>query len=117
MERRSDNAAGRGGTIADSPWLWLLAFCLFGLLAMQLLAGKYGQRQAQIERQYQGRRWAQIEAQAPADEPPPQVEFSTTDNPLIGLGPPQALLLLIGTGALLALIRERRGRGEARRGT
>jgi hypothetical protein len=74
---------------------------------MQLLTGKYGHRQSQIERQYQGRRWAQIAAQAPADEPPSRIEFSTPDETLIGLGPVRALLLLIGAAALIALVRER----------
>jgi hypothetical protein len=41
--------------IFDSPWFWLLLFSLMGLGAIGAIHGKYGRRQAGIERQYQAR--------------------------------------------------------------
>ena len=41
--------------ITDSPWFWVLAFSLTGLLALAAMSGKYSRRQANIERKYQAR--------------------------------------------------------------
>ena len=41
--------------LTDSPWFWLLLFALVGIGALAAISGKYGRRQANIERQYQAR--------------------------------------------------------------
>ncbi len=41
--------------ITDSPWYWVLLFSLMALVALAAISGKYGRRQANIERQYQAR--------------------------------------------------------------
>jgi len=41
--------------VADSPWFWVYLFGTAALIALALAAPKFGPRQAQIEREYQGR--------------------------------------------------------------
>ena len=41
--------------ITDSPWLWFALFSAVGLSALVATGGKFGNRQAQIERQGQAR--------------------------------------------------------------
>jgi hypothetical protein len=39
--------------ITDSPWLWFALFSGVGLIALVLTGGKFGDRQAQVERKGQ----------------------------------------------------------------
>ncbi len=41
--------------ITDSPWLWFTLFSAVGLAALLATGGKFGKRQANIERQGQAR--------------------------------------------------------------
>ncbi len=41
--------------ITDSPWLWFALFSAVGLTALLVTGGKFGNRQAQIERKSQAR--------------------------------------------------------------
>jgi len=41
--------------ITDSPWLWFALFSSVGLTALLMTGGKFGNRQAAIERQGQAR--------------------------------------------------------------
>jgi hypothetical protein len=41
--------------ITDSPWLWFTLFPAVGLIALLATGGKFGDRQANIERQGQAR--------------------------------------------------------------
>lgn len=41
--------------ITDSPWLWFTLFSAVGLTALLATGGKFGNRQAQIERKSQAR--------------------------------------------------------------
>jgi len=41
--------------ITDSPWLWFAMFSAVGLTALLATGGKFGKRQAQIERKDQAR--------------------------------------------------------------
>jgi hypothetical protein len=41
--------------ITDSPWMWFALFSAVGLTALLATGGKFGNRQAQIERQGQAR--------------------------------------------------------------
>ena len=68
---------------SDSPWFWAYLFGTAALLALAIIGPKYGRRQAQIERQFQGREWAAQNRNGAAEE----VEMSTADKPLISLRP------------------------------
>jgi hypothetical protein len=48
----------RRTSLTDSAWFWAMLFSCVGLLALQVIDWKYNQRQAQLERQFQGRQWA-----------------------------------------------------------
>jgi len=41
--------------ITDSPWLWFALFSVMGLVALAATGGKYGSRQASLERKAQAR--------------------------------------------------------------
>jgi hypothetical protein len=43
------------GGLTDSPWFWVVAFSLMGLVGLAGIAGKYDRRQAQIEGRFLGR--------------------------------------------------------------
>ena len=45
----------RKSSITDSPWLWFAVFSAFGLFMLLMTGGKFGNRQAQIERKAQAR--------------------------------------------------------------
>ncbi len=84
--------------LTDSPWFWACTFCTAALIALFLLEPKYGLRQAQIEKQYQGREFA---ARAPAGSDS-TTAFSTPGHTLIRLGPLYWLfaVLLVATWGL-----------------
>ena len=81
----------RPRSIADSPWFWAYLFGTAALIALALIGPKYQSRQAQIERQYQGRqRAAEIEGGRE-----PTVELSSDERTIISLGP-----LFLGLAAI-----------------
>ena len=98
-------AAGDGErtTLADSPWLWLLLFSVMALIALQVMAQKYGQRQAQIEQQYQGRQWAHLQPASQGRDKQDVISFSSSDQVMIGLRPLRilAIALIALSGAML----------------
>jgi hypothetical protein len=98
--------------ITDSPWFWVLMFSVMGFGALAAISGKYGQRQAGIERQYQAReRVAEAGPQGAAQIAPRP--YATPGNTLIPLWP---LAVVLGAGAIVAtamLVRNGlRGRGR-----
>src|SRR5687768_6655659 len=108
--------ARAGSPVTDSPWFWVMMFSLMALGALAAIGGKYGRRQAVIERQYQARTRVaeqQANANAPAgdiriDEQGTLREFATPSDTLIPLWPLAAVLLLV---ALFAGVMLFRGRG------
>ena len=80
----------RRKSILESPWYWLYAFCTAALVALLLLGPKFAERQAQIERQAQGRERA---AQQRAGKTP-STPMSTAAATIITLRP--IMLLLAG---------------------
>jgi hypothetical protein len=70
-------------SIADSPWFWGYLFGIAALVALALAGPKYGPRQAQIEREYQGR----TRAAQNLNGVEPDLEMSTADRTLITLRP------------------------------
>ena len=105
----------------NSPWFWLLMFSGMSLVALQIVDRKYGPRQAQIERQFQGRQYQQRHPRRPAGaetqpgiaetEAPPaedQPKFSQADDTLITLWPLRAMALVAMLAAVIGLQYERR---------
>jgi hypothetical protein len=70
-------------SFTDSPWFWVYLFSTAALIALALIGPKFGSRQAQIEREFQGRqRTAQnLNGQEPSGE------LSTEGQTLITLRP------------------------------
>jgi hypothetical protein len=112
-------------TLTDSPWFWVLMFSLVALLALGVIAGsgRYGRRQATLERQYQARqRVAEklVERDhygnpVPVNKTPriPRTQddvvplpYATPENTLLPLWPLAALLVMIAAAAGLILRRE-----------
>ena len=58
MSDLPSNLSSPRASLTDSAWFWVMLFSCMSLLAMQLIDWKYNQRQAQLERQFQGREWA-----------------------------------------------------------
>jgi cytochrome c-type biogenesis protein CcmH/NrfF len=95
--------------LSDSPWFWLLAFCLMALLALAAMHGKYTRRQAREERKYQAaERVAAGETASEDGANSGRRPFSTPDQTLIPLWPLAILMLAISLVALVMLRRERR---------
>ena len=89
----SETTDFRRKPITDSPWFWVYMFSTAGLVALVLMNPKFGSRQAEIERKYQGRERA-LQNQMGQE---PDTEMSTRDKTMIGLKP---LYLALG-GALI----------------
>ena len=104
-------------SITDSPWFWVLIFSVMGLLALAVIGGKYGRRQANIERQYQARervaeKLAAENNPAAADrieDSDARREYATPGDKLIPIWP---LAVLLGLFAVVAAAMLYRGRGR-----
>jgi hypothetical protein len=94
--------------LTDSPWFWLYLFGTAGVLAIAAQSTRYGDRQAQHDRQFQGRQHIYQHA---ADEESSE-QFSTSADKVADLRPLYALLLIVigagWTGFLWQRARERR---------
>jgi len=67
----------------NSPWLWVCLFATAALIGLAAIAPKYAKRQAQIEREFQGRQRAAQNVQGQA----PSGQLSTPENTRITLRP------------------------------
>jgi hypothetical protein len=102
--------------LSDSPWYWVLVFSLMALAALVAMSGKYGRRQANIERQYQARQriaekhTAENNSQAAEriDDSEARRSFATPGNNLITLWPLAILLSLVAIVATAMLFRASR---------
>jgi hypothetical protein len=99
--------------ITDSPWLWFALFSGVGLVALVATGGKFGDRQAQIERKGQAHEAVVggIDVQEEASgkltvENPP--DYSRPGHIHIHLGPLVAVIGAVCAGSLVMLARERR---------
>jgi hypothetical protein len=88
----------------DSPWFWAYLFTVFGLIALALIGPKYAARQAQVEREFQGRQRAAVNVQGGE----PSGELSTAERTLITLRPLFFALAAITSVAWLLFWRTRR---------
>jgi hypothetical protein len=92
-------------SITDSPWFWVMLFSLMAIGALLSVGGKYGRRQAGIERQYQARERV-MEGQGSATELSPR-PYATADDTLIPLWPLAAALGGLAALAVVMLVRGR----------
>ena len=69
--------------ITDSPWFWVYLFATAALIALALMGPKYASRQAQIEREFQGRQRASQQARGQE----PSGALSNAEKTLITLRP------------------------------
>ncbi len=105
--------------VTDSPWFWVMMFSLMALAALTAIGGKYGRRQATIERQYQARtRVAEQQANennstadTRTDQQTAPRDFATPADTLIPLWPLAVVLLLVALSAGFMLVRGRRRPG------
>jgi hypothetical protein len=67
----------------DSPWFWAFLFSTAALLALAVIAPKFAQRQAHIEREFQGRQ----RAAENLNHREPSVGLSSPSQTLITLQP------------------------------
>ena len=93
--------------ITDSPWFWAYLFGTAALVALALAGSKYGPRQAQIEREFQGRQRATQNLNGRE----PDVALSTAERTLVSLQPLFIALAVITAGAWLVFWRQHR-RGQ-----
>ena len=106
------DAESHKSPITDSPWLWFAIFTGVGLAALLATGGRFGKRQAIIERKYQARTAVasgmQIESTGPGQKRAVGApEYSTPGRLVIPLWPVQATLGLLLIGSLTMLLRER----------
>ncbi len=98
--------------ITDSPWLWFALFSAVGLAALLLTGGKFGNRQAQVERKGQAQQAVveglEVEEDSTGRKSAPGApDYSRPGHIQIRLVP---LALTIGTvcaASLAMLLRER----------
>ena len=99
--------------ITDSPWLWFAVFTACGLAALLATGGKFGKRQAGIERQYQARAAVasgklQIKVggagQKRAVGAP---DYATPERTAVPIWPLEILLGLVCAASFALLLRER----------
>ena len=84
--------------LTDSVWFWAYLFLTGALIALALAAPKYGQRQAQLERQFLARQEGGQAVMGATGPVPP----STADNLIIPLRP---LMILCGLALAIAWVR------------
>ena len=88
-------------SVVESPWYWVYVFGIAALVAILLLGSKFQQRQAQIERTYQGREQALKIQSGEQDETELKSadELSTPGKTLLTLRP---LMIIIGVVVAVA---------------
>jgi hypothetical protein len=107
--------ARESSPLTDSPWFWVMIFSLMAIGALAAIGGKYGRRQATIERQFQARtRIAQhstAQNNSPGDTRTGQLVdqhgYAAPGDTLIPLWPLASLLLLVALFAGIMLARSR----------
>lgn len=107
-------ASSPSSSIADSPWFWVYLFAVGGLISLALAAPKFGDRQAQEERRWQGHeRAAQLRTGVEMTG-----ELSTADNTQMTLRPLfLALAVVASVGWIVFWLKRRTGRPPAREGS
>ncbi len=89
--------------MTDSPWFWAYLFTTAALIALALIGPKFAERQAQIEREFQGRQRAAQNTHGQE----PTGRLSTAEQTLITLRPLFFGLAAITTIAWIVFYRSR----------
>ena len=84
-------------SITDSPWYWMHLFCIAALVGLVLVGPRFSQRQAGVERKFQGRQRASLKKAGQNPDTP----MSTPENRHVQLLP---LYLLVGAGAIVSWV-------------
>jgi hypothetical protein len=109
----SPEQASTRGPLTDSPWLWFALFSAVGLAALLATGGKFGMRQAGIERKYQARAAVasgqlQIEESGSGEKKTAGTPaYTTPERPAIPLGPLEIILAMICAASFVMLLRQR----------
>jgi hypothetical protein len=98
--------------ITDSPWLWFTLFTAVGLAALLMTGGKFGDRQAAIERKAQARTAVAEGLDVQQDSTGKKIatgvpKYSAPGETQIRLVPLAIVLGVLCTGSLFMLVRER----------
>jgi hypothetical protein len=94
--------------LAESPWFWVHLFAVAALVALALAGPKFGPRQAQVEREYQGR----SRAAQNLNGAEPNLPMSSGESTIVTLRPLFAGLAAIAAIAWIVLWWTRRGHGD-----
>jgi hypothetical protein len=99
--------------VTDSPWLWFALFSAVGLAALLATGGKFGKRQAGIERKYQARAavasgQVQIEETSTGEKRAAGApEYTTPEKPAIPVWPLEIILAVICAVSFGLLLKQR----------
>jgi hypothetical protein len=85
--------------LSDSPWFWLYLFATSAIIGGAIIGPKFNQRQAQVERQFQGRSRAE---QAKAGQTP-DVPLSSPETVHWNLRPLLGVLSVVAGAGWLVL--------------
>jgi hypothetical protein len=99
--------------LTDSPWFWFALFSGVGLVALVATGGKFGDRQAQVERKGQAHEAVvegidvleEASGKLSVESPP---DYSRPGHIHIHLGPLVTVIGAVCAGSLVILARERR---------
>jgi hypothetical protein len=111
--------------ITDSPWLWFALFSAVGLAALLATGGKFGKRQAGIERKYQARAavasgQVRIEETGTGEKRAAGApEYTTPERPAVPIWPLEIILAMICVTSFVLLVKQRMSspRGSAPEGS
>ena len=100
------SSAPRRPPLSDSPWFWVYLFTTFALIVLMVMLPRVQDRQAQIERNAQGRQRAMERAAGQT----PQTPLSTPEKTVIPLTPLFVILGAIWIVSWVMLLRHFRRR-------
>ncbi len=102
----------RLGRWSESPWFWAVAFLNAALIGLALIAPKYRQREAMLERRYEVRRDSALRRAAGqqfVESSGAEADPKAQDRPLlVPLGPLAVALAAIDVAAIALFLRRRR---------
>lgn len=99
--------------MTDSPWLWFALFSAVGLAALLATGGKFGKRQANIERKYQARAavasgQVRIEESGTGEKRATGAPaYTTPERPAIAIWPLEIILAVICATSFGLLLKQR----------
>ncbi|MFO0905885.1 MAG: hypothetical protein U0939_22955 [Pirellulales bacterium] len=91
--------------LTDSPWFWLYVFATAGVLALLATSSKFGARQSQLDRQFEGRRHAVLVAadEDMSSDQTAALRFTSPGERIESLRPLYALMMVAIVGGWIVL--------------